>query len=295
MYLSQMTGVVPMNIFRGGEFHSLGLLSHDSHKMLVGFYDPDYLDELLANQNISCVITTRDLSKKLPQHLGIAECDDPISTFYFVHKVLFSETDFYWKDFDSEISSEAIIHKLAYVAPKNIRIGSGTIVEPNATILDRSIIGENVVIRAGAVIAGEDLEAKFLGGKYVVIPHAGGVLLKDGVEIQGNAQVKRSVYGKFTVVGEETKVGSLVHVAHNVRIGRRCFIAPCVILGGSSIIGDDVWIGPNASISSELKIGNGVHITIGAVVTKDVKDNLRVSGNFAINHSKFISFIKSIR
>ena len=66
------------------------------------------------------------------------------------------------------------------------------------------------------------------------------------------------------------------------------------MLGGSKI-GDDVLIGPSASITSGLTIGDGAFITVGSVITKDVMAGTRVTGNFAIDHQKFITFIKSIR
>jgi len=295
MRLTELKDVVSIDVLRDGEFDSLGLLSHDANRMLVGFYDPDYFDQLVANPHIACVITTVDLARQLPEHLAVAICADPKAAFYQIHEYLFRQTDFYWADFDSEISPEAIVHKRAYVAPKNVRIGRGTIVEPNATVLERAIIGEDVIIRAGAVIAGEGFEPKFVGGKHVIIPHAGGVLLHDRVEIQANTHIQRAVFGGFTEIGEDTKIDAFVHVGHHVRVGRHCEIAACAVISGSTIIGDDVWIGPNATISNELRIGNGAFVTLGAVVTRDVADGQRVSGNFAIEHSRFISFIKSIR
>ena len=295
MRMSRLSDVVSMDILRDGEFNSLGLLSHGTDKMFVGLYDPYCLDKLLANHHITCVLTSPDLAAQMPEHLGTAVCGDPKTVFYQIHTYLAVETDFYWKHFDSEISPAANIHERAYVAPKNVRIGRGTVIEPNATILERSLIGEDVVIRAGAVIGGGGFEPKFVGGKHVIIPHAGGVLLHDRVEIQGNTHVARSVFGGFTEVGQDTKVDALVHIAHNVRIGQRCEITACAMVAGSTAIGDDVFIGPNASISSEVRIGDGAFVTIGAVVTKDVPDGQRVSGNFAIEHSRFISFIKTIR
>lgn len=295
MHLSQMSRVVAVDILRDGEFHSLGVLSHDADKMLVVLYDANYLSQLIANPHISCVITSADLARQLPERLALGVCDDPRSAFYNIHIFLFEKTEFYWKGFDSEISSEARVHERAYVAPRNVRIGSGTIIEPNATIMERAIIGENVVVRAGAVIASDDLEAKYVGCKYTILPHAGGVLLEDGVEISNNAVIMRSVYGGFTVVGKDTKIGALVHIAHNARVGCRCFIGPCTIVCGSATIGNDVSVGPNATISSELSVGDGVKVTLGSVVVKDVPAGRRVSGNFAIEHSRFISFIKSIR
>jgi UDP-3-O-[3-hydroxymyristoyl] glucosamine N-acyltransferase len=290
-----MSTVVAISILRDGEFGSLGLLSHDADKLLVGLYDADYLGQLVANPHITCVLTTAEIARQLPQHLAVGLCDDPKTAFYQIHSYLFHQTNFYWMDFESQISPEADVHQRAYVAPRNVRIGRGAVVEPNATVLERAILGDDVIIRAGAVIAGEGFEPKFVAGKHVIIPHAGGVLFHDRVEVQANTHVQRAVFGGFTEVGEDTKMDAFVHVGHHVRIGRRCEIAACSMLGGSTFIGDDVWIGPNATISTELKIGNGAYITLGSVVTRDVPDGQRVSGNFAIEHSRFISFIKSIR
>lgn len=44
------------------------------------------------------------------------------------------------------------------------------------------------------------------------------------------------------------------------------------------VIGDDVWIGRRVIILPGIKIGNGVIIGAGAVVTKDVPDYAVVAG-----------------
>lgn len=47
-------------------------------------------------------------------------------------------------------------------------------------------------------------------------------------------------------------------------------------------IGNDCWIGGNAIILPGIKIGNGVVIGAGSVVTKDIPDNCLAVGNPAI-------------
>ncbi|QIZ08189.1 sugar O-acetyltransferase [Priestia megaterium] len=82
-----------------------------------------------------------------------------------------------------------------------------------------------------------------------------------------------------------------------IRIGDNCFIAPGVhiytathplnererISGGEYgipvSIGNNVWIGGRAIINPGVKIGNNVVIASGAVVTKDVPENVVVGGN----------------
>lgn len=44
-------------------------------------------------------------------------------------------------------------------------------------------------------------------------------------------------------------------------------------------IGNDVWIGGNTVLAPGVKIGNGVVIGAGSVVTKDIPDNVIAAGN----------------
>ncbi len=82
-----------------------------------------------------------------------------------------------------------------------------------------------------------------------------------------------------------------------IRIGDNCLVAPGVhiytaghpinpIVRNSGIefgarvqIGDNVWIGGRAVINPGVTIGNNVIIASGAVVTKDVPNNVIVGGN----------------
>lgn len=82
-----------------------------------------------------------------------------------------------------------------------------------------------------------------------------------------------------------------------VRIGDNCLLAPGVHIytaahplnpnernsglefGKPVSIGNNVWIGGRAVINPGIRVGNNVVIASGAVVTKDVSDNVVVGGN----------------
>ncbi len=287
--------VSEFELVRDAEFEHLGWVRSALPHTLTFLGNEKFLPHLLANPLISGVITTAELLSKMPDHLGVMVTPHPLKTFYQLHNHLANHTDFYWQDFATQISALAKVHARAYVAEKNVRIGKGTVIEPGVTILEHSIIGENVIVRAGVTIGSQGFEFKRIEEKIVSIAHAGGVRIGNGVEIQANGALSRSVFGGFTELGEDTKLDNLVHIAHNVKVGKRCLIAACAMIAGSVTIGDDVWIGPGASLSSEICIGDRASITIGAVVTQNVAAGEKVTGNFAIEHSKYISFLKSIR
>jgi len=296
MRLSDICSRAGVHVVRDSDFESLGLLSYDCPRMLACLYDPSYISrELLTNRSVAAVITRPELAPRIPAGLGLGTAPDPVAAFYAIHEILLRETSFYWRNFPTEISPSAVIHTGAHLESNNVRIGPGVIVEPGAIILDHCIIGEDSVIRAGAVLGASGFEPVRIGGAVRIVSHAGGVRIGERVEIQSQSVVCRGVFGTFTEIGDDTKVSSLVNISHNVTIGKRCRIASSAVVLGSAGIGDDVWIGPNATISNQVVIGDAAAVSLGAVVVRDVAAGARVSGNFAIDHRRFLSVFRSLQ
>lgn len=278
MKLSDVSQVANIHVERDGEFASLGLLSHTADRMLVMLYDEKYLDRLMANAAIACVIATPELATKLPPALAVATSDNPMAAFYRVHQHLMDETNFYWDDFETEISPQASVHETAWVAPRNVRIGRGSVVGPKVVVTERVLVGEDVRIDAGVILGGSGFEPKHVGDRHIIVPHAGAVRIGDRVAILAGSQVCWSVFGGFTEVGEETLIDAKVLVTHNARVGRRCELAAGALVAGSATVGDDVWIGPHATVSSEVTVGDRAFVAIGSVVIKPVEADVRVFG-----------------
>ncbi|MCA9588843.1 MAG: UDP-3-O-(3-hydroxymyristoyl)glucosamine N-acyltransferase [Myxococcales bacterium] len=294
MKLSDVPAEIGLEIVRDGSFESVGFVTYTTSQLLVFTESEKYLADLAANKEISCVITTAELAPKLPPHVGVAVAKSPRGAFYALHNKL-AETEFYWKPFRTEIAASARVHPRAYVAEWNVRIGERCVVEPHATVLERAVLEDDVVLRAGVIVAGEGFQFAQVDGKLLPVVHVGGVRLERGVELQNGTCVDRAIFGGFTVVGEETKTDNMVHIAHNCRLGKRNRLAACAMLAGSIVSGDDVWFGPACAVSDGVKIGSRASLTIGAVVTRDVGEDQRVSGNFAIDHGRFLTHMRAIR
>lgn len=294
MNLSSAPWTEPTVIVRDSAIQSLGFVTAQTPGLLVYAESVSYLAKANQNPALSAVITTAEGAAEVREDVGLVVTEDPRAAFYGLHNAL-ARTDFYWKPFRTEIAASASVHPRAYVAEWNVRIGERCVIEPMATILEHSILDEGVIVRAGTIVAGEGFQFATVRGALLPVAHAGGVHLHRNVEVQHNSVIDRSVFNESTRIGESTKIDNGVHVAHNCQIGARNLIVAGAMIGGSVRSGDDVWFGPMCAVVDGLCIGSRASISIGAVVTKDVPDGARVSGNFAIDHGRFLSHIKAIR
>jgi UDP-3-O-[3-hydroxymyristoyl] glucosamine N-acyltransferase len=284
-----------LRVERDTDFFSIGRILEKKPYRLVALVDESVLSSLCIDSEISSVITTADLADKVPPRLGLAVSAEPQNTLYKIHNSLVRGGQFYGGPFKNNIDQGARIHPTAYVAAKSVKIGEGCQIGPNASILENSILESDVVVHAGSVI-GSSAPLTYVEGERIVdVISAGGVILHRNVGIHANCCVNRAVLGGYTEVGECTKMANLVQIGENSKIGRSCMMPACASVGANVVIGDDVWVGPNSVISDNLSIGDKAFITIGSVVVEDIAPGRKVTGNFAIDHNRFIELVRKIR
>lgn len=147
------------------------------------------------------------------------------------------------------------------------------------------------VIGHGSVIGGAGFGyERGENGELIRIKHLGRVVIGHKVQIHNNVCIDRGVIGD-TVIGDGVKIDNLVHIAHNVKIGKNTLIVAGAVIGGSVEIGENCFIGMNASIKQKVKIGNNVTVGAGAIVLKDVPDDVTVIGNPAYALQKPLTII----
>lgn len=280
------------------EFDTLGMVTSEfpGKKVLSFVANEKYIEFVFNNKNIVAIICTQELYDKHFNYAnyGVVLASDPKRAFFDMHNILASK-EFYWKRFNNKISQTAKISEDTIIGEHSIQIGDNTIIEAGVIIHPGTIIGNNVIIRSGTQIGTTGFQFNNNGKDVSSVITAGRVIIKDNVEIQHNCCVDRGVLGGDTVLDNNVKIDNLVHIAHDDYIGERTFITAGVKLSGRVVIGKDCWLGVNATISNGINIGDNCKISLGSVVTRDVPSNTTVTGNFAIEHSKFIEFIKSIR
>jgi len=117
-------------------------------------------------------------------------------------------------------------------------------IEPGAIIRDQVEIGDNAVIMMGAVInIGAEIGA--------------GTMIDMGAVLGG-----RAIVGKNSHVGAGTVLAGVIEPASADPVR----------------VGDNVLIGANAVVIEGVQIGNGSVVAAGAIVTKDVPENVVVAG-----------------
>ncbi|HEX2220747.1 MAG TPA: UDP-3-O-(3-hydroxymyristoyl)glucosamine N-acyltransferase, partial [Gemmatimonadales bacterium] len=168
--------------------------------------------------------------------------------------------------------AEGVVIGDGVVVGEDTRMDARVVCYPGATI------GRRVVLKAGAVIGGDGFGYLSRGGSHERIPHVGGCLIGDEVEIGSNSTVDRGSLDD-TVIGRGTKLDNLVHVGHNVRIGERCLLMAGVGVAGSTRLGDDVVLAGHVGVTDHLSIGDRVQVAAKSAVIGNVPADSVLSGN----------------
>ena len=176
---------------------------------------------------------------------------------------------------------------------EHVSLGDGVVVGDDAILgagvvcYAGSRIGSRTILKAGAVIGGDGFGYLSDGKGHTRIPHVGGCILEDDVEVGSNTCIDRGSVDD-TVVGRGTKVDNLVQVGHNVQIGERCLIMAGVGIAGSTRIGNDAILAGHVGVTDHLVIGDRARIAAKSAIFGDVPAGASFSGHPARPHRQFL-------
>jgi UDP-3-O-[3-hydroxymyristoyl] glucosamine N-acyltransferase len=168
-----------------------------------------------------------------------------------------------------------------------VAVGEDTIIGPGTVCYSGSRIGSRVVLKAGAVIGGDGFGYLWDGRRHARIPHVGGCVLEDEVEVGSNTCIDRGSIDD-TTVGRGSKLDNLVQVGHNVQIGERCLIMAGVGIAGTTRIGNDVILAGHVGVTDHLLIGDRARVAAASAVFGDVPAGASVGGHPARAHRQFL-------
>ena len=160
---------------------------------------------------------------------------------------------------------------------ENTTIGSSCRLDGNVVVYHNCRIGNSCIIQSNSSIGATGFGYSFIGGQHRLVPHNGGVILEDGVEIGANSCVDRAKFGN-TVIGAGTKIDNQVQIAHNVKIGKLCLLAGQAGIAGSVVIGNGVIFAGRSGLIDNKTIGDGAIVAVNSVATEDVPAGETVLG-----------------
>jgi UDP-3-O-[3-hydroxymyristoyl] glucosamine N-acyltransferase len=145
------------------------------------------------------------------------------------------------------------------VIGEGVIIGADCHIYPRVVIYPESIIGDRVIVHAGAVLGSDGFGyvPDPATGRYIQFPQQGTLVLEDDVEIGANTAIDRGALAE-TRICRGTKIDNLVHIGHNCRIGHDTVIAAQTGISGSCTVGNNVMLGGQVGMGDHAHIGDGV-------------------------------------
>jgi len=193
----------------------------------------------------------------------------------------------------AQIGARSIIDAGAYVGAE-CRIGEDCRLWPYVVVRERCTIGDRVLIHPHAVIGADGFGYYLRAGRHHKIPHLGGVMIGDDVEIGAGACVDRSKTGN-TVIETGVKIDNLVQVAHNVVIGAHSVLCAQVGVAGSARLGKYVLLGGHVGIRDNIALGDRVQVAACSCVPQDVDAGVKMAGLPATEFRQYLREHASLR
>lgn len=176
----------------------------------------------------------------------------------------------------SVIGADTIVDEQVFIG-SHVSIGAGCRFYPGVKILDDTIIGERVIIHAGAVIGSDGFGYASSAAGHRKFKQVGNVVIGDNVEIGANCTIDRAALGS-TVVGSGTKLDNLVHLAHGVNVGEHCLMAAQCGISGSTKIGNWVAFGGQVGAIGHINIEDHASAAAQAGIVRDIPAGTTVFG-----------------
>ena len=306
--LSELARWVDGDIVRGGLDLSLtGMAALDA----AGPHDVSFLgNEKYHGQFLqtraAAVIVSRGVTDG-PQGTALIAVDNPSLAFAVVVRHFAEAT----RQFAPGIHPRAFVDPSAVLDPAKVRVQAGAVVlagavvgdgsdlgpnsvvsedavigkdcriMANASIRERCVLGDRVILQPGAVIGSDGYGYEFHEGRHVKIDQVGIVEIGDDVEIGANTTIDRARFGK-TLIGEGSKIDNLVQIGHNCVLGKHCLIISQTGISGSSQLGDYVTAAGQVGIAGHVTIGSKAVLSGRTGVTANLPGDAIYAGKPAL-------------
>lgn len=177
-----------------------------------------------------------------------------------------------WIGPTSVVEANAVVGARVFIGPGCI-LGEGVSVDEDSRLVARvtlcagTLVGKRALLHPGAVIGREGFGFARDGRRWIRIPQIGRAVLGDDVEIGANTSVDRGAI-EDTLIGDGVKLDNHIQIGHNAVIGENTAMAANTGISGSTRIGRNCTIAGAVGMAGHLEIGDDVHFTGMAMVTR---------------------------
>ena len=159
----------------------------------------------------------------------------------------------------------------------DVRIGRDCIMYPSSVVYDQCVLGDWVILQAGAVVGCDGYGFATHQGIHNKIPQIGNVVLGDDVEVGSNTVIERAAM-ESTLIRAGTKLGNSVVIGHNCRIGEHNLLVSQVGIAGSASTGHHVVLAGQVGVAGHLHIGDMVRAAAQSGIAQDIAPNKDIGG-----------------
>ncbi|ONK72949.1 uncharacterized protein A4U43_C04F25260 [Asparagus officinalis] len=201
------------------------------------------------------------------------------------------------------VHPDAVIGKGVVIGPlctvgSYVNIGDSCRLHPASHIMGDTNLGENCIIRTGAVV-GADIPGKTIIGNNNVIGHHAVVGIKcqdlkykqedesslhvgDNNDIREFVSIHRSSKSSDkTVIGDNNLIMGSCHIAHDCKVGNNNIFANGTLFGGHVVVEDYTHTSGAVVVHQFCHIGAYSFLGGGSVISQDVPKYMMVSGDRA--------------
>ena len=209
---------------------------------------------------------------------GVSElaCVDPSATVGEGAAIL----PFAYVSAGAKLGQHCVLYPNVFVGP-DVTIGDDCVLYPGACVMAGCTIGDRVILQPGAVIGADGFGFATSKGVHHKIPHIGGVVIEDDVELGANTSVQSGSFD-VTGVGRGTKMSDLVNVGHGAKVGPFNLIVSQVGIAGSAKTGSHVAIGGQTGLLGHRTVGDRARIAARSGVLTDIPADTEWAGSPAL-------------
>ena len=256
---------------------AIGTIQHSSAGCITFLANPKY-KKYLDDTSASAIIVSPEFKNNITAGIVV---DDPylayaeISSLYQKYPNPYdSKQSNYFIHESSDVHESVIIGPNVFIGP-DCKIGQGSIIHANTSLVMNVEVGKNSVVHFNSVLGSDGFGYAPHKNGYSKIEQLGKLIVGDNVEIGAGCTIDRGAI-ENTIIHDGVKLDNLIHIAHNVILGENSAIAASCAIAGSTIIGKNLQMGGLSGILGHLEIADDVSIGAHTLITKSINE----SGNY---------------